>query len=414
MENARLLQAIITTALDGIITVDSSGMIERINPAGLKIFGYQNDELVGQNVSILMPEPDRSAHHQYMQHYRKTGEKKSIGKIREVIGQRKDGTQFPLRLAVSEVQYLDRMIYTAFLHDLTREKETEEILKKYTGELEELVEERTKSLQQMLTELQQAKEELHQSLEKEKELSHLKSRLVSMASHELRTPLSAMQLSIALIEKYLERSERVPVVKYLHQLKNAIGNLNAILNEFLSAEKLEIGITTPVNRLFDVLKFAEELRDEMQLISKTNQVITYRHTGSERQINLDQYLIRHCLTNLITNAVKYSGENTVIEFSTEITDQQYLFTVKDNGIGIPEKDHALIFEPFFRAHNTGNISGTGLGLSIVDSYVNLMNGEIHFTSSLNQGTQFTLSFCKTKDETKDTLQTPSINTDFTY
>ncbi|MBW8362676.1 MAG: PAS domain-containing sensor histidine kinase [Kaistella sp.] len=392
MESAKLLRAIIETAMDGIITIDTTGKIESLNPSALKIFGYQEDELTGKNISMLMPEPDKSKHDGYLLHYQTTGQKKIIGKGREVKGLRKDGTQFPFRLAVSEVQYEDRIIYTGFVHDLSKEKEAEELLKKYTSELEGLVENRTLSLQQMLTELAEAKEEASVSLEKERELNRMKSRFVSMASHEFRTPLSSMQLSVVLIEKYLELQDPAPINKHLHKIKNAIGSLTAILNDFLSLEKLEAGVVRPNYQTFDVVPFSEELTEEMQLITKEDQMIIYQHTGSESEINLDQNLLRNCLINLISNAIKYSGEHTLIEFSTEINEEHYIFTVKDNGIGIPEEDQGALFQPFFRAHNTGNISGTGLGLNIVLRYVNLMDGTVHFESHPQRGTRFVLTF----------------------
>ena len=95
---------------------------------------------------------------------------------------------------------------------------------------------------------------------------------------------------------------------------------------------------------------------------------------------------------MIANAIKYSGENTFIEFNTEITAQECIITVKDNGIGIPDTDQKHLFEAFFRAHNTGNIPGTGLGLNIVARYTSLMNGQIEFSSNINQGTLFTITF----------------------
>ena len=394
MESAKLLQAIIETAIDGIITIDDRGRIESLNPSALKIFGYKAEELIGKNISVLMPEPDRSRHDGYLLNYQNTGEKKIIGKGREVKGLRKDGTQFPFRLAVSEVQFQERIIYTGFIHDLSKEKEAEEFLKNYTMELEELVEDRTKSLKKMLYELEEAKDEANVSLEKEKELNRMKSRFVSMASHEFRTPLSSMQLSVILIEKYLLVSDSLQIVKHLHKIKTAIGSLNGILNDFLSLEKLEAGIVHPNHCLFDVIKFSEELTEEMQLITKEDQIIIYQHTGSESEINLDQNLLKNCLMNLISNAIKYSGEHTLIEFSTEIKKNQYVFSVKDNGIGIPEEDHSALFQPFFRAHNTGNIPGTGLGLNIVQRYVSLMDGKIQFESTFGKGTEFTLSFPK--------------------
>jgi len=392
MENAALLKAIIENAIDGIITIDERGHIESINPAACNLFQYTPGEVIGKNVSVLMPSPDRENHDGYIARYQRTHDPHIIGIGREVKGLRKDGSIFPFRLGVSEVQYSGRKIYTGFIHDLSREKDAEEKLRDYATKLEELVEERTKSLRETVLALQAAKEEVSLSLEKEKELSQLKSRFVSMASHEFRTPLSAVQLSAVLIEKYSAQQDRDNIVKHIGKIKNAVRNLTSILNDFLSLEKLEAGKVEPVYAEFDIVKFAEEIIEEMQLVAKQNQMIVYEHTGTESLAKLDEALLKNCIINLIGNAIKYSGENTFIEFNTEIADKQLVITVKDNGIGIPENDQKHLFEAFFRAHNTGNIPGTGLGLNIVTRYTNLMNGKIKFQSKVNKGTSFTISF----------------------
>jgi len=392
MENAALLKAIIDNAIDGIITIDDRGRIESINPAACKLFQYSVEDVKGNNVSMLMPPPDRDQHDEYINRYQRTHEPHIIGIGREVTGLKKDGTRFPFRLAVSEVQYSERIIYTGFIHDLSREKDAEEKLKEYAAHLEEQVEQRTTWLQDTVKELQLAKEEVSLSLEKEKELGQLKSRFVSMASHEFRTPLSAIQLSASLIEKYAESFTNANITKHVNKIKNAVGNLTTILNDFLSLEKLEAGKVEPSFTDFDLVKLAEEVTEEMQMIAKQNQNIIYQHTGTSSMIHLDQNLLKNCIFNLIANAIKYSGENTFIEFNTEISDKNYIVTVKDNGIGIPETDQKHLFEAFFRAHNTGNIPGTGLGLNIVARYAALMNGTVDFKSNINQGTLFTISF----------------------
>lgn len=394
METAKLLKAIIETAIDGILTIDNRGTVESLNPAALKLFGYSAEEVIGNNISMLMPEPDKSGHDGYLHRYQNTGEKRIIGKGREVRGLRKDGTTFPFRLAVSEVQYEDRVIYTGFIHDLSKEKEAEQRLKEYAAELEELVEERTKSLQKMLTALGEAKEEVSLSLEKEKELNQMKSRFVSMASHEFRTPLSSVQLSAVLIEKYAEPYDNIHIKKHVGKIKNAVGNLTTILNDFLSLERLEAGRVEPAFTSFDLVKLSEEVTEEMQMIAKEDQNIIYQHTGLENMVDLDQNLLRNCMINLISNAIKYSGEHTFIEFNTEISDSKCTVMISDNGIGIPEADQTNMFQPFFRANNTGNIPGTGLGLNIVMRYARLMYGELHFESEVNKGAKFTLSFNK--------------------
>ena len=108
MENAALLKAIIENAIDGIITIDDCGIVESINPAGCGLFGYQPNEVIGKNISVLMPQPDKANHDQYIKRYQETSKPHIIGIGREVTGLRKDGSKFPFRLSVSEVKYLGR------------------------------------------------------------------------------------------------------------------------------------------------------------------------------------------------------------------------------------------------------------------------------------------------------------------
>jgi len=391
-DKGALLHAIIENAIDGIITIDQRGLLESINPAACALFGYSAEEVIGKNISMLMPQPDKSQHDEYLARYQKTGSPHVIGKGRDVQGLKKDGTLFPFRLAVSEVNYSGRIIYAGFIHDLSKEKDAEAQILHYASQLEKLVEDRTNSLQKSLKELQVAKETVSKSLEKEKELNQLKSRFVSMASHEFRTPLSSIQLSASLIEKYQLQNDGTNISKHVSKIKNSVGNLTTILDDFLSLERLEAGKIEPAYTEFDIVKLSEEITEEMQMMAKKDQNIIYQHTGLHSTVLLDPNLLRNCIINLISNAIKYSGENTFIEFNTELSDKECIVTVSDNGIGIPETGHKHLFEPFFRANNTGNIPGTGLGLNIILRYVNLMGGNVNFTSLPKQKTIFSLKF----------------------
>ena len=392
MERAKLLNAIIENAIDGIITIDDHGIIENINPSALALFGFSKEELVGKNVSVLMPEPDQSKHDSYLAKYNSTGKKNIIGIGREVYGQRKDGTTFPFRLGVSEVKFSDHKIFTGFIHDLTRQKDDEIRIKSYTEELEAKIKERTQDLVKLISELENAKEHVSALFEKEKELNQLKTRFVSMASHEFRTPLSSIQLSASLIDKYTLKQDAINVEKHTNKIKNSINNLTTILNDFLSLEKLEAGRVEANAIEFNIIDFSEEIAEEMQLISKQNQLIVYEHKGTTAKVYLDVNLLKNCIINLISNAIKYSGENTMIQFNSTISNNELIVEVKDNGIGIPELEQSNLFEPFFRAHNTGDIPGTGLGLNIVKRYVGLMNGSVSCQSAQNVGTTFKLVF----------------------
>ena len=277
---------------------------------------------------------------------------------------------------------------------MSKEKAAEESLRKYTEQLEETIKDRTQDLRHLITELEKARDEASQSLHKEKELNQLKTRFVSMASHEFRTPLSSVQLSASLIDKYVKKADMDSVLKHTSKIKSNVGQLTGILNDFLSLEKLEAGKTEVKFQTFDIVKFSETIIEEMQLIAKQNQNIVYQHTGDTSEVYLDPALLRNSAINLVSNAIKYSGENTFIEFNTEVSETEVCITVKDNGIGIPEEEQKNLFEPFFRAHNTGNIPGTGLGLNIVKRYIALMGGKVICHSAQNQGTTIALIFKK--------------------
>ena len=392
MKNAALLHALIHNAIDGIITIDDVGTIESINPSACKLFAYLKEEVLGNNISMLIPAPDWEAYTDYLQHCRETEDVHNIGIGTELIGKTKEGCQFPFRLGVSEVQYDGRRIYAGFIHDLSQQKKDEEHLKNYASHLEELVEQRTKTLNDTIRALEKSKEKVSATLEKEKRLSTLKNRFLLMASHELRTPLSTVHLSASLIEKYAESLENSNITKHVGKIISAVTNLTTVLNDFLYTEQLEVGTVKANQTCFDLVQLAEEITEELQLLAKGEQQIHFTHFGSQKLINLDQNLLKNSIINLITNAIKYSGDTSNIDFTTEINDTHCIIKVQDEGIGIPEEDKQHLFEPFFRAHNTANIPGTGLGLNIVARYIALMKGTISYSSTINKGTLFTLKF----------------------
>ncbi|OAQ42309.1 histidine kinase [Pedobacter psychrophilus] len=249
-----------------------------------------------------------------------------------------------------------------------------------------------KSLTDSVAAIEISRGQLSESLDKEKQLNILKTRFVSMASHEFKTPLTSIQLSASLIGKLAIEFDNPMLKKYTETIKNAVKNLTNILNDFLSLELLETGKIKPILIQLDVVKFSEEITEDMQSLAKTQQSIVYHHTGNGRIATFNPSLLKNSLINLISNAIKYSGPDSSIEFYTKITKDNFTIVVKDNGIGIPKKDQIHLFQAFFRAHNTGNIPGTGLGLNIVGRYTTLMNGKIKFKSKENIGTSFTLTF----------------------
>ena len=392
MKNSELLNDIVQNAIDGILSINGAGIVQSINPSACKLFGYLPEEVIGNNISMLMPQPDKLQHDHYLRRYQVTHKPRIIGIGRDVTGLRRNGSTFPMRLGVSEVKYQEETFYVGFIHDQTQQKEIEERLKDYTLHLEELVEVRTQSLNETILALESAKEQISNSLESEKELNQLKSMFISMASHEFRTPLSTIQLSASLIDKYAETAGREEISKHVNKIKGSVTGLTAILNNFLQIEKLESGKVEANFSNFNLKELAIEISEEMQSLVKFNQKIQYKNLNENTIAKLDKNLIKNCIINLLTNAIKYSGEGSLIEFTSEITDKNCIISVKDNGIGIPLDDQKHLFGAFFRAHNTGNILGTGLGLNIVARHVELMHGEVTFKSNTDSGSLFTLTF----------------------
>ena len=405
------LQAIIETAIDGIITIDETGSIETVNPAAARLFGYEPEELPGKNIRVLMPNPFRHQHDSYISRYMNTGEARIIGIGREVSGMRKDGSTFPLRLAVSEVLLENKRIFTGIIHDLSHVKEAEKKIQKLNEELEEKVIERTEELASVVNKLlntnkklqyeiaerksaesalRESTKEIQKSLEKEKELSELKSRFVSMASHEFRTPLSTILSSISLLSRYTESNQQDKREKHINRIKSAVRNLNGILNDFLSLSKLEEGKIENQPFEFDIQELCPEVIDEIQGMLKDNQTIIHEGLGKPVLVKWDKRLVKNILFNLLSNAIKYSDEGKVIYLKERLKDDYLLIDIIDQGIGIPEADQPHLFTRFFRAANSMNIQGTGLGLNIVKRYIDLVGGSITFESQLNEGTTFTV------------------------
>lgn len=391
------LQAVIDTAIDGIITINRNGFIESINKSALRLFGYQEDDLIGQNVSILMPDPYRKEHDSYLMKYHETRQPKIIGIGREVEGMTKDGRIFPLRLAVSEVILNNRVIFTGIVHDLSRIKETQNKLRRANEALEEKVEERTIELEKLVNDLLQTNRKLERSelelteaLRKEIELNELKSRFVSMASHEFRTPLSTIMSSVALISKYTQSEQDEKRQKHVNRIKSAVVNLTGILNDFLSLGKIEEGKIEINKKDVDVLALCEEVRDEVKEILKDGQELYIEKKGGASIFYTDVRILKNILFNLVSNAIKYSDDR--IDCIVDLSNGKMEIEVKDRGIGIPKTEQQHLFDRFFRASNVEMIQGTGLGLNIVKRYVNLLHGDIDFESVENLGTTFKLSF----------------------
>ena len=399
-------EALFEYASMGILVASTTGEVMLANTFLLQVFGYDKaEELIGKTVEELVPQRYHHNHTGLRESYSKNPARRPMGIGKDLYALRKDGSEFPVEISLSHYRNDDGSFVIAFISDITKRKEIENAvleqkeqlaainlkIEELNDDLEQKVELRTKQLQHTLDQLQESKEELTKALSKEKELSDLKSRFVSMASHEFRTPLSTILSSASLVAKYTETNQQENREKHIQRIKNSVTNLTDLLNEFLSLGKIEDGKISTHFSYFNIKELLEVICSEMQGIARKGQHIDYTHTGNEKVL-LDPALLRNIILNLLSNAIKFSPENAVIFISSSVDDSEIKITVRDAGVGISKEDQEHLFERFFRGTNVTNIQGTGLGLHIVSKYIELMDGQIAFSSALEKGTEFIVTF----------------------
>ena len=408
-DHSILLEAILDAAIDGILVIDDRGVLLRANAATARLFGYEVAEIIGRNVSALMPPPDAERHDGYIARYLRTGEARIIGIGREVEGRRKDGTLFPFRLSVGEVALPDRTLFTGVVHDLSQEVNYRQRLAEANEGLERKVVERTAELRVAMQRLEAEIEVRHRAealvaqsardairaLERERELGELKSRFVSLASHEFRTPLSTILSSAELISRYTEARQQDRRDRHIERIRKSVLHLTDVLNDFLSLGRMDEGRLAPTHAHVHV---PELLRDFVEYIAPTlkpGQHIDLNTALAREHFRTDERFLRNILNNLVSNASKYSELGSTIRLDVATAADVHAdgtgaltIEVRDEGIGIPADEQARLFDRFFRARNVENIQGTGLGLHIVTRYLQLLGGTIDFESVEGEGTVF--------------------------
>lgn len=390
-------QAIFNYATIGMIIADSEGRITQFNHFAEDQFGYTEEEVIGKSIEILLPNELKQKHVQHRTGFIKAPSNRAMGSGRDLFAKRKDDTVFPVEISLSHFQRDKASFVIAFIIDISVRKRNEaelllstEKIHKINTELEQKVEGRTKMLRETLVELEASKEELHKALKKEMELGDLKSRFVTLASHEFRTPLSTILSSASLIGKYTREEDGSKRLKHINRIKEAVGNMRDILEDFLSLGKLEEGQIEVNMENLSVQELKDELNrvaNNMEQLLKKGQVVKL-DCALKESVQVDKRLLTNILSNLISNAIKFSPENSTITLRCEQSPDQFCFMVEDDGIGISQDDQKHLFERFFRAKNASNIQGTGLGLNIVAKYIELMNGKISCESQINEGTTF--------------------------
>lgn len=342
----RKLSAIIENIVDGIITIDNKGNIKTFNQAARKMFGYRDDEVLGHNIKMLMPEPYHSEHDGYLQNYLDTGVKKIIGIGRELVGLRKNRSQFPLDLAISEVTIDNAKHFIGITRDVTERKRIELMQKEF----------------------------------------------ISTVSHELRTPLTSISGSLGLILGGVTGELPEKARALLTIANNNSERLIHLINDILDIEKITAGkmqfnfsinnITSLITQSIEENKgYGEKLNVTFKLVSAPN---------NEMKVRVDEQRLLQVMSNLLSNAAKYSPTGDQVDIKVEQLGENVRICVHDNGNGIPDDFKSKIFSKFSQADSsdTRQKGGTGLGLSITQAIVLQHNGNIGFDSEKGKGTTF--------------------------
>ena len=341
--------------IDAIITIDEDGLIRMANAATERMFGYREDEIIGQNVKMLMPPPYREEHDSYLAAYRETGTRKIIGSGREVSARHKDGTVFPIDLAVSEAHVEHRRLFTGVVRDLTDRKRTEGELR----DLQRTVQERTRLA----------------------DIGAVTAQIV----HDLGNPIAGLSMQVQRLTRLLRRGEQpsATLLPLADQILGSMRRLDSLLHElrdFSRQQRLELG---PVD-LRELLAGVHDLWRPVAAAQEIDMRVDFR--GATERVVADEAKLVRVLDNLVKNAIEAigqgPGEVCLSAGASESPRYAVRISVSDNGAGIPESVDV------FRLFETTKPSGSGLGLSIARRIVEAHGGGLSFTRNAPHGTIF--------------------------
>jgi len=366
--NARF-QAIMSTTVDGIIIINDQGIVQTYNQAAENIFGYSKDEIMGQNISMLMPSPYSLEHNNYIQKYLKTKTSKILGQCREMVAKRKDGLIIPIDLSVNALEFDDKTIFAGLVRDISKRKKSEADLREQTDALEK------------------SNQELEQ--------------FAYIASHDLQEPLRMISSYLNLLSRRYAGKLDEDADEFINYAVDGAQRLQKQINDLLAYSRVGTrgGSLKPVDtnevlkRVLENLKINIEENDAEIQLDEFPTIL-----GDESQlIQLFQ--------NLIGNALKFHANvRPVIEIMVKKKIKLWQFTVKDNGIGIDPEYKDRIFQIFQRLHTREEYPGTGIGLAICRKIVERHGGTIWVYSEPGKGCSFNFTLTGTESE-KETYET---------
>jgi len=355
------LAQILDAVVDGIVTSDDRGIIQVFNPAAEKIFGYAAGEVIGQNINVLMPPSVSRQHNGFMDMCDATGCASIIGYGREVLGRRKDGSEFPIDLAISELVIDGTRMFTGVVRDITKRKQAEQALIDAKNQAERA--------------------------------SRVKSEFMANMSHELRTPLNAI---IGFSE--VARSEMFgplghpKYMEYAEDVQESAQHLLDLINDILDMARIEA----------DKFELHEENIDLAEIVSSpihfvSSEQVDLRNNISDTMafLHADKRRVKQILLNLLSNAMKFTPSGGRVDLDAFMaSDGGIVLQVRDTGIGMDEEEINRALKPFEQIDTGLNrkYEGTGLGLPLVERMARLNGGELRIESEKGKGTVVCVHF----------------------
>jgi len=369
-ENEARIRAIVETAVDSIITINEQGIVDTINPAAERLFGYRAAEVIGRNVSLLMPAPYREQHDGYLARYLATGEKKIIGLGREVQGLRKDGTTFPMELAVAEMRVGERRMFTGMVRDISERKRVEE------------------RQARLVQELESANEEL--------------KNFAYVVSHDLKAPLRAIGSLADWIATDNADKFDAEGREHLRLLLGRVRRMDSLIDGILQYSR--------VGRL-------KETRVSVDLNVLVHEVIDLLHPAENIAVHIDNTLptvvaertrLQQVFQNLLSNAIKYLDKpRGEIHVGSTTENGVWRFDISDNGPGIEARHFDRIFQLFQTLAPRDRVESTGVGLALVKKIVEMYGGRIWLESTVGQGSTFHFTLPRTTADVSTRIEEAS-------
>jgi PAS domain S-box-containing protein len=353
------IRSVLENVVDGIVTIDPVGRIESTNPAVGRIFGYEPDEMHGRNVRMLMPEPYAGEHDGYLRNFLESGVAKIIGLGREVEGRRKDGTTFPLELAVSEIRERRSHRFVGILRDVS--------------------------------ERHRARRELLAAKHAAEAASRSKGQFLANMSHELRTPLNAVIGYAELVGEELEDRGESALLEDMGKIRSAGRHLLGLISDVLDVSKIEAGRVEVFAETFDLHDVIREIAETVRpLVAERGNALDIDLAADLPRMHSDVTKVRQILFNLLSNAAKFTRDGRIVLSVHAVPGGRIRFGVADDGIGMTTEHLERVWDAFQQADasTTRQFGGTGLGLTITKSFTELLGGSIEVQSTEGEGTTF--------------------------